>query len=115
MFRRRDWERITGRVVDSAVHRIHGGSREKPRTETQWKYVVEYQVDGGPAQRVELKQEWGWLSKRMRNVSGKVPLLYDRRSGKVRFDWKDPSINWKAHLDESERKREDDFQKSLRG
>lgn len=76
---------------------------------------MEYRVDDGEPQRVELKQEWGWLSKRMINVSGKVPLLLNRRSGKVRFEWKDPRINWKAHVEQSERKRRSDFDEALRG
>jgi hypothetical protein len=111
----RKWEPITGRVVESAVYKIYGGGDKKPRTETRWKYVVEYQDDGGEPQRVELKQEWGWLTKRMINVSGSVPLLLDRRSGKVRFDWKNPEINWKAHLEQSERKSESDFERALKG
>ena len=111
----REWEPITGRVVASDVHRIYGGSKERPRTETRWKYVVEYSVDGGEPRRVELKQEWGWFSKRMINVSGKVPLLFDRGSGKVKFDWKNPDINWKAHLDQSEAKRKSEYEKALKG
>ena len=111
----RDWESIRGRVIESAVHRIYGGGSTKPRTETRWKYVVEYEGADGAPQRVELKQEWGWLSKRMINVSGSVPLLLDRKSGKVRFDWKNPEINWKAHLDRDEQQREAEFDKALKG
>ena len=111
----RTWEPIEGRVVTSTVYRIYGGG-EGRRTETRWKYVVEYRPPGSAEPvRVELKQAWRFNKQINPSDGAKVPLLIDPGSGKVRFDWKDPRINWKAHLEAAERKRESDFDEALKG
>jgi hypothetical protein len=79
--------------------------------------VVEYQVDAAEPRRAELKQAWGLLSKKMINPSegSMVPLLLDRGSGTVRFDVKNPAINWKANYNADESKRHARFDEKLRG
>ena len=90
------WEPIDGRVIASKIHRVTTGDSG---TQTQWEYVVEYSVDGGDPQRVMLKQaaSWIWGMKMINPSEGQsVPLLLNRRSGKVRFDAKNPRINREA-------------------
>ena len=54
----RKWEPIEGRIVASETHRVSTG--ERGHRTVQNKYVVEYSIDGGDAQRVELKQATYW-------------------------------------------------------
>jgi hypothetical protein len=78
-------------------------------------YVVEYPVNGG-SQRVKLKQvaSWVWGMKMINPPEGKnVPLLRNPRSGKVRFDVKNPRINAKAINQRDKAMRDARFSKEL--
>lgn len=57
------------------------------------------------------------LGNRMINppVGRTVPLLLDRRSGEVRFDWKDPRLNAAAQYKADKAKRSADFDAKLKG
>ncbi|WP_035844308.1 hypothetical protein [Kitasatospora azatica] len=103
-------------MIASEIARVLGGSGSGSST-TQWKYVVEYRVDGGEPQRVELKQVWGLLGKKMINppTGHDVPLLLDTTSGKVRFDVDHPAINFKAIYKADKAKRDAEFRKKLNG
>ena len=111
------WEKIEGKVIASDVAKIIGGGSTGGAVQTKWKYVVEFTVDGEDARRAEVTQEWGVLGKRMINpqVGRTVPLLLDRRSGKVRFDWKDPRLNAAAQYEADKAKRSADFDAKLKG
>lgn len=112
----RHWERISGRIVASEVDKVRGGG-SMGATQTSWKYVVEYTLDGGDPKRVEIKQASGLLGPTMINPSKgqRVPLLLDRKSGDVRFDDDDPAINLKASLKADQTKRDAAFKKKLSG
>lgn len=107
------WEPITGRVKAAKICSVRGGEIGP----SQHKYVIEYQVDGGKAQRVELKQPWGFSYPKMIHVreGGTVPLLLNRRSGKVRFDVKNAAINYKARLRANKADRKAEYDRTLKG
>lgn len=110
---RGSWEPIVGRVIASdTTGQVWGDSGG---ANVRMKYVVEYQVDGGEPKRVELKQAWALNGlPKMVDVSNRreVPLLLNRRSGKVRFDTKNPAINYKAWVKDDERR--DAFDEALK-
>ena len=85
--------------------------------DNRWKYVVEFSLDSGEPKRAELKQVWGLIGKKMINPpeGDKVPLLVNRRTGKVRFDVKDPAINWKASYKADKAKEKAKFKRELKG
>lgn len=113
---RSGWTPISGKVIVSEIAKVYGGGAAGS-TMTRWKYVIEYSLDGGDSKRVELKQAWGLFAKKMINPSegSRVPLLVNRRTGKVRFDVKDPAINWKVSLKADEAKGKDRFKRELDG
>lgn len=70
---------------------------------------MEYSADGGEPRRVTLRQASSWIGgNTMINPpeGHNVPLLLNRRSGKVRFDAKNPRINTKA-INEREKAQRD--------
>ena len=112
----RNWERIEGRVIESEI--AHTSRSERGHRTTQWRYVVEYSIDGGEPQRVKVKQAayWTGTMKMINPPNGaKVPLLLHRRSGKVRFDADDPRINEKAVFEREEAERKRRFEDALKG
>jgi hypothetical protein len=109
--RGRDWERVRGRVIASKT--LRGGGTFSRRA-----YVVEYRVDGGPRQRVELKRVMGWGAwpKMISPLEGeKVPLLLDRASGEVRFDVDDPALSFKAARKAIKAGQDADYERALEG
>jgi hypothetical protein len=81
------------------------------------KYLIEYRVDGRQPQRVELKRDrgWGYWPRMIDPDDGsEVPLLLDRRSGKVRFDVKNPALNFKAQRKAFEAEDKSQYAKALR-
>jgi hypothetical protein len=105
------WEPIAGRIITSKE--VRGGGSFQSR-----KYVVEYTVDGGPPQRVELSRVRGWgYWPRMINPhdGSNVPLLLNRRSGKVRFDVKDPAINFRARRKAAEADENAQYDRAMKG
>ena len=62
---------------------------------SQHEYIVKYHVDGSEPQRVVLKEKYGKMNSPAKGAS--VPLLVDRKSGKVRWDLKDPKLNLKSY------------------
>jgi hypothetical protein len=110
---------VWGRAADQIEGRViaqkpigRGGSRQ------QYKYLIEYAIPGGAAQRVELKRVMGWgtFPKMIAPDDGdKVPLLVDRRSGKVRFDVKNPAINRRARVKAAKARVNADYDKALNG
>jgi len=91
------WAPITGKVIVREIAKVYGGG-SAGSTMTRWKYVVEYSLDGGESKRVELRQAWGLFAKKMISPpeGTRVPLIVNRRTGNVRFDVKDPALNWKV-------------------
>ena len=90
---------------------------ERGHRTTQWQYVVEYSVDGGEPQRAKVKQvayKLGGAMKMINPPEGtEVPLLLNRRSGKVRFDADDPRINEKAIFEREAAGRKRKFDDAL--
>jgi hypothetical protein len=113
----RRWERIEGRVIESEI--AHTSRSERGHRTTQWRYVVEYSLDGGEPQRAEVKQVAYKLGGSMKMINppngSKVPLLLNRRSGKVRFDADDPRINEKAVFEREKAERKRKFDDALKG
>ena len=112
----RKWERLEGRVVASEIANV--STSERGHRTTTWRYVVEYSVDGGEAQRAEVKQATYFTgTPKMINPpeGSRVPLLLHRRSGKVRFDADDPRINEKAVYEREQAGRRKRFDDALKG
>ncbi len=111
----RNWERVDGKVL------AEGLASRRPSSDGQWytrmKYVVEYQLPGTGAERVELKEAERFGSKVMKGLTkdATAPLLVDRKSGKVRFDTDDPRINLKAQTARGKRRDDEEFEKALKG
>jgi hypothetical protein len=112
----RRWERIDGRVIESEI--AHTSVSERGHRTTQWRYVVEYSVDG-QRRRAEVKQVGYKLTGTMKMINPpngtEVPLLLHRRSGKVRFDADDPRINEKAVFERERAERKQRFDDALKG
>lgn len=110
-----NWEHLDGKVIAAAVHKTHASG------DGLWykrmKYVVEYQLPGTPAVRVELKEPEKFGAKVISTLAAgaKAPLLFDPKSGEVRFDVDDQRINLKATMARSKRRDDDDFRKALKG
>jgi hypothetical protein len=113
----RKWEPIEGRIVASET--AHVSRDERGHRTVQNKYVVEYSVDGAEPQRIELKQVAYKLGGAMKMINppkgSAVPLLLNRRSGKVRFDADDPRLNEKAIYEREQGKRDREFDDALKG
>lgn len=110
----RGLERIEGRVIASKVRKVLTG---QAGTQSFWEYVVEYKVDG-ESRRATLKQaaSWIWGTKMINVAEGhSVPLLLDRKSGKVRFDVKDPRINRAAVIKRERAKQDAKFNRAKSG
>ena len=109
-----DWTPISGKVIVREIAKVYGSGNSA--TSTRWKYVVEYAVDGGEPKRVELKQAWGVIGKKMISPpeGARVPLLINNRSGEVRFDVDDPAINWKAVSNADQAKDKARFNRELK-
>jgi hypothetical protein len=111
----RNWERVEGKVLAEGV------DKNRPSSDGQWytrlKYVVEYELSGAGVERVELKEPERFGVKQMKGLTKgmDVPLLVDRKSGKVRFDTDDPRINLKAQSKRSRQRDDEEFEKTLRG
>jgi hypothetical protein len=107
----RAWEPISGRVVASEI------CSRRDALMSRHKYVIEYRVDAGQVQRVELKQPWPFWRQFPKIINppkgSAVPLLLNRGSGKLRFDVKNPAINRKASLKANKASRDADFSKAL--
>ncbi len=112
----RKWDRIEGRVIESEV--AHSSRSERGHRTTQWQYVVEYSVDGEP-RRAKVKQAAYLIGGAMKMINppkgARVPLLLNRRSGKVRFDADDPRINEKAIFERESAERKRKFDDALNG
>jgi hypothetical protein len=110
---RSSWTHITGKVIASSVYKMYGGAGQGASA-ARWKYIVEICPAGEEARRVEIKQDWGLLRRKMINPmeGSRFPLLLDAKSGDVRFDVDDPAINWKASMKADAAKREREFDRN---
>ena len=94
---------IKGRVIEVRRTKTFGGGSIGPLA-SQHEYIVEYKAQSGEPQRVVLKEKYGKMNSPGKGAS--VPLLLDRKSGKVQWDLKNPKLNLKASLkahDEAEK------------
>ena len=91
----RDLQSIKGRVIEVRRSRTFGGG-SLGAAESQHEFLVEYRLEDAEPQRVVLKEKYGKMNNPAKGSS--VPLLLDRKSGKVQWDLKDPKLNLKAHL-----------------
>jgi hypothetical protein len=112
--RRGEWQKIDGRILASehtGVGASHGVGGQK-------KYVVEYSA-GGTTKRAQLRQVMGLNSFKMISppVGSSVPLLFNKRSGKVEFDIDDPRIalNLGDFLKEDSKAARDAYKSALKG
>ena len=107
-----DWKPVTGQVL---------ASREKPNW-TKWhandpfapmEYVVEYAADDGSSKRTTLLEQRGKIIRP--SIGDTVPLLLDRKSGKVKWDLKNPALDARAARKADEAAENAEFEAKLKG
>jgi hypothetical protein len=106
----RDLQPIKGRVIEVRRAKTFGGGSVGPLA-SQHEYIIEYQVEGAEPQRVVLKEKYGKMNSPGKGAS--VPLLLDRKSGKVTWDVNDPKLNLKAYLKAQEAAKKAAFNAKL--
>jgi hypothetical protein len=98
-------------VIDARRAKTFGGGSLGPLA-SRHEYIVEYQLEGAEPQRVVLKEKYGKMNSPGNGAS--VPLLLDRKSGKVRWDLHDPQLNLKAYLKAQEEAKKSAFDAELK-
>src|SRR3954465_5531812 len=84
---RRNWVKVTGRVVDSRIRRMY---RTRRTSIPMHNYIVEFRAPNGNTTKREVKQTV--LTVRV-EVGGDVPLLVSPDGKRAVLDKKDPKIN----------------------
>lgn len=106
----REWKPVAGQVI-AEREKLNWRKWHATRPIAPMEYVVEYRLDDGSPQRTKVVQRLGKMI--TPRVGDTVPLLVDRKSGKVKWDISNPTLNLNAMRKAREAAENADFEAEL--